>query len=132
MQIHAAIKQERHRTNSNINKHNNGLCTGVSHLGALVCHPVQNNEVKKQLNFDVFFPTAIKYSFSSGNERCIKIFRAGFKNGRHVEKIRYLLNSSIHKCFIITTAHKNINDTYIEDNTWFRGDMKFIFECSNR
>ena len=21
---------------------------------------------------------------------------------------------------------------YIEDNTWFRGDMKFIFECSTR
>ena len=35
-------------------KHNNGLCTGVSHLGALFNHHLQNNELNGKILMSLF------------------------------------------------------------------------------
>ena len=47
-------------------------------------------------------------------------------------KVSNIHIGSIQFYFVYILVMQRFRVVYIEDNTWFRGDMKFIFECSNR
>ena len=67
-------------------KHNNGLCTGVSHLGALFNHHVQNNELNGKILMSFFFFFGKMNAVSRSLELALKVDDIP-------EKIRWFLDS---------------------------------------